>query len=477
MRPFTPRALGFAAGFSALLFGGCSTQPTLPQATAPAPAVYKEAPALGDSAFAATLPSEWWRVFHDTELDALQKQAVAANRDLHQALARLDEARALARLSAAELRPHLAVQQGFTRGQASGNGEGGNGETTTYREHRSELQATYEFDLWGRHRHAANAAHADAKALAFDADALWLSLTAEVAQHYYQLRALDTERQLIEATIGLRRDTVRLQENRSQAGLISDADVTRARTELANVEAELQAVHRSRARLEHALAVLCGLPPSEFTVAVRPSLIAVPEAPSGLPSLLLRRRPDVLAADEQLRAASERVAVAHADFFPRISLTASAGQVSADLNTLAKSGSQTWSFGPSVYLPVFDGGANRAALAAARARYDQSLSAWRGVVLRAFREVEDSLSDLRTLGDQGEAVDRALTSAQDTAKLAVARYDKGLSNYLDVVDAQRGALQAERLSVQLRGQRTSAMIALATALGGGWTEEASVAQR
>jgi len=450
---------------------GCAHQTALPPANVATPAAFKEAPVAAASTSSSTptsLTTSWWSVFHDPELDALQQRVVAANADLQQAGARLAEARALARLTEAELLPHLSLSQDITREQLSGTRSGGDGETRIVRDHHLEAQLDYEFDLWGRQRHATAAARADVRALALDTDTLRLALTAEAARHYHELRALDLERALIETTLALRRDAVHLQESRHRAGLINETDVARARTELANVEAELHAVARRRARLEHALAVLCGLSPAEFAVAVRLAPETSPEIPAGLPSLLLRRRADIAAAEEGLRAASERVAVAHADFFPRLALTGSAGFASADLNTLLQSDSHAWSFGPSMYLPIFDGGKNRASLAAARARYDAAAAKYRQVVLDAFREVEDALSDLRTLGEQDRAVQCAAASARDTAALAQARYDRGLTNYLDVVDAQRAALQAERLVVQLRGEQASTTVSLAQALGGGW---------
>ncbi len=245
-------------------------------------------------------------------------------------------------------------------------------------------------------------------------------------------------------------------------------DVTRARTELANVEAELHAITRVRAQIEHALAVLCGQPPANFTVAAKASSIAPPEVPTGLPSELLQRRPDIVEAEQLLQASSARIGVAKAAFFPTIKLTSTAGLASADLGLLFNGASRVWSIGPSIHVPIFEGGRNKANLKAAEARYEQSVASYRGTILNAFREVEDALSDLTTLSSQSEAVNRALLSARDTAALANERYQRGLSSYLDVVDAQRIALQAERHESQLRGQRAISTILLAKALGGSW---------
>jgi len=223
-----------------------------------------------------------------------------------------------------------------------------------------------------------------------------------------------------------------------------------------------------RAQVEHALAVLCGQPPAGLSIAAKATRVVPPEIPAGLPSELLQRRPDVVEAERRLAAASARIGVAKAAFFPTIKLTGAAGYASADLGTLVDWPSRFAQFGPSLSVPVFQGGRNRANLQAARARFEQNVAAYRGSVLNALREVEDSLSDPSTLAAQAEAVNRALVSARDTATLANERHQRGLTSYLDVVDAEREALKAERQDAQLRGERAVSTILLAKALGGGW---------
>jgi multidrug efflux system outer membrane protein len=230
----------------------------------------------------------------------------------------------------------------------------------------------------------------------------------------------------------------------------------------------LHAITRSRAQIEHALAILCGKAPAEFTLAAAPKNVVPPQIPAGLPSTLLERRPDVVEAEHRLHAECARIGIAEAAFFPTIKLTGYGGGATADLGTLLNWQSRFWSLGPSIHFPVFEGGRNQANLKAAKARYEQSIAFYRGRVLNAFREVEDSLSDLSTLTAQSEAVNRALVSARDTSTLADQRYQQGLTSYLDVVDAQRVALQAERTEAQLQGQRAISTILLAKALGGGW---------
>ncbi len=456
------RAAAFAA--MAMLFTGCVVGPDCKRPTVAAPATWKEAAVTTN---APVLSPEWWQIFTDAELNSLEAQAVAANQDLKRAIARVTEARALARVSKAERYPSISAGGAHSRDRHSENRDNVPPKLKTD-DFSASFDLSYELDLWGRVRRSVEAASADAAAVATDLQVVLLTLTADIARNYQLLRSLDNEKLVIEATIALRKDAVQLQSTRFQAGLINEVDVTRARTELANVEAELHAITRSRAQVEHALAVLCGQPPASFTVVAKATAVVPPEIPAGLPSELLQRRPDVVAAEHNLDAANARIGVAKATFFPTIKLTGAAGFASADLGALVDWPSRIASFGPSISLPVFQGGRNRANLKAAEARYEQNVATYRGSVLNAFREVEDSLSDLATLAAQAEAVTRALTSARDTAALANQRYQQGLSSYLDVVDAQRAALQAERQDTRLRGQRAVSTILLAKALGGGW---------
>lgn len=453
-----------------LALAGCTLGPDYARPAVATPLAWKEAPPAEPDAVAPSLPVAWWEIFGDTELNRIATQVVAVNHDLQRAAARVDEARALARLSAADLVPRLSGGAANARFRTSENREPRTPGATAY-DHAARLDLGYEIDFWGRVRRASEAARAEAAAVADDWHTARLTLTAEAARHYFHVRTLDAERTIIGATLALRRDALALQETRAGAGLIDEADVARARTELANVEAELHALTRNRARSEHALAILCGQSPAEFALGAQPAPIPVPAVPAGLPATLLQRRPDLAAAEHQLAAASARIGVAQADFFPRLSLTGSAGLASAELGSLLEGGSRVWSFGPSLSLPLFDGGRNRATLAATEARYAQATSTYRAAVLRAFGEVEDALSDLAALSAQADAVGRALAAARDTAALARERHLRGLSSYLEVVDAERAALQAERMGAQLLGQRTLSTILLAKAVGGGWENE------
>jgi len=458
-------SIALALGSATLLFAGCVVGPNYSRPTTVTAATWKEAAATTN---AAVLPAEWWTIFNDAELNALEKQAIHANQDLKRAVARVTEARAIARVSKADLYPTISADQAYSNNRASENVASLPGQDQVYNYHSGSFDLNYELDVWGRVRRTIEASKADAAAVAADLEVVLLTLTADVARNYQLLRSLDNERLVIEATIALRKDTLQLQQTRNQAGLINEVDVTRARTELANVEAELHAVNRNRAQVEHALAVLCGEAPANFSVAAKATNVVPPEIPAGLPSSLLQRRPDVVKAEHELVAANAHIGVAKAAFFPTIKLTGATGLASTDLGDFLEWPSRVWSIGPSVHFPIFEGGRNAANLHATEARYEQNVAGYRSSVLNAFREVEDSLSDLSTLASQAEAVNRALVSARDTTSLANERYQQGLTSYLDVVDAQREALKAERLDAQLRGQRAVSTILLAKALGGGW---------
>jgi multidrug efflux system outer membrane protein len=458
------RGIAVALGGAVILFAGCAVGPNYSRLAVAAPTTWKEAAVTTN---APVLQQEWWTIFNDAELNGLETQAVTANQDLKRAVARVTEARAIARVSKSDLYPSISAGSAYSRDRYSENRDipAVKRETDDF---STSFDWSYELDVWGRVRRNIEAANADLAANETDFQIVLLTLTADVARNYQSLRSLDNERSVIEATIALRKDELQLQETRNKTGLINEVDVTRARTELANVEAELHAVLRRCAQTEHALAVLCGQAPANFSVAPKVTNIVPPEIPAGLPSELLQRRPDVVAAEYNLEAANARIGVAKAAFFPTIKLTGAAGYASADLSTLVDWPSRFASFGPSISVPIFQGGHNIANLKAAEARYEQNVATYRSSVLNAFREVEDSLSDLSTLAAQAEAVNRALVSARDTASLANERYQKGLTSYLDVVDAQRAALQAERQHTQLRGQCAISTILLAKALGGGW---------
>jgi len=431
--------------------------------TVDAPASYRDA-APG----AAALASDWWRTFHDPVLDDLVARALAANQDLRAALARVEQARALAGTARADYLPALSLGPAVRREQASLTVANGAPETPVTT-HHLPLVLNWELDLFGRVRRLNESARADLAA----AEALFasarLALAAEVASTHFTLRALDRELRLVTDTLGWRRDALQLVQARFRSGNAGELDVARAETELAATEAEAAALAHRRAGVETALAVLLGEPAPTFVLSDRESeTLPPPAVPAGLPSALLTRRPDITAAERTLAAAHARIGVAKAAFFPALSLTGTAGYASAEIDDLFQRDSRLWAIGPSLYLPLFQGGRNRAQLARSRAAYEEALATYRQQVLVAFREVQDALTAARWLAEQADAQARAVDSARRGAELSQKRYDAGFVSYLEVVDAQRTALEVERAAARLAGQRLVIHVALIKALGGGW---------
>lgn len=409
----------------------------------------------------------WWTLFADPVLDALEDRALAANQDLRAAAARVEQARATAGLARSSYWPQIAASGMIAREQTSTTTENTFREplTTTY---RAPLELAWEIDLFGRVRRLSESARNEASASAATFEAVRLALTAEVAASYFTARALDRELALMNETVGLRRRALDMVTARVRSGTAADFDAARAETELATNEAEAAALANQRASLIHALAVLVGESATTFVLDPPQRAATAPQIPAGLPSDVLERRPDVAAAERALAAANARIGVAKAAFFPAISLTGTAGYASGDIDDLTRSDSRIWSIGPRLYLPIFQGGRNRANLNRSRAAYDEAVAVFRQSVLVAFREVQDALTAHRLINAEAEAQARALAAAQRATQLAQTRYDAGYVSYLEVLDAQRTALAVERAATRLAGRRLNTSVALIKALGGGW---------
>jgi multidrug efflux system outer membrane protein len=336
------------------------------------------------------------------------------------------------------------------------------------------LDLSYEVDLWGRVRRSFQSARADAQASVADFYNVLLGLQADVAQNYFALRALDAEIATVTGTVALRKEQVRLVQSRFEGGIGNELDVERAKTEQATTEAEAAELARRRAELENAIAILAGANPSGFKLAALTSTNWNPQPPAipaGLPADLLERRPDVATAERQLASANAKIGIAKAAFFPVLTLTGSGGYLSAEADSLFRWDSRQWTMGPSLSLPLFTGGRNRANLKRAKAAFEEATAHYRQQVLVAFGDVENSLSGTRHLTDQAAAQQRAVASSQHAVELATERYRSGIVRYIEVVDASRDALQAERGNAQLAGQRLIAAVQLIKALGGGWQQE------
>jgi multidrug efflux pump len=417
----------------------------------------------------------WWEIFGDTNLNGLELQALQANQSLKAAVARVDQARATARVARSDLLPSLNLDPSFTRQRYSPNESPSFG-VLTANTWQTPLDLSYEIDLWGRVRRGFESARADAEGSLAAYGNVLLTLQADVAQNYFRLRALDAEIATVTGTIELRQEQVRLVRSRFNGGIGNDLDIARAETELATTEAEAASLAQQRAELENALAILAGSNPVSFHLAAETAgngIAPAPEIPAGLPSDLLERRPDVAQAERQLASANARIGVAKAAFFPVLTLTGSGGYLSADVDTLFNWNSRTWSIGPSLSLPIFAGGRNMANYQRSKAVFEESVANYRQQVLVAFGEVEDSLSGIRHLADQSSAQQRAVTNSRRAVDLATDRYRSGIVSYIEVVDASRDALQAERGSAQLAGERLIAAVQLIKALGGGWNGPAA----
>jgi multidrug efflux pump len=412
----------------------------------------------------------WWEVFGDTNLNELELQALRSNQSLKAAVARVDQARATARVARADLLPGLNLDPSYNRQHYSPN-QVPNFGAITANTWQVPLDLSYEIDLWGRVRRGFESARADAQGTLAAFGNVLLTLQADVAQNYFKLRALDAEIATVSGTVALRNEQVRLVRSRFNGGIGNDLDIARAETELATTEAEAASLAQQRAELENAVAILVGSNPASFHLPAETAgnwNPQAPEIPAGLPSDLLERRPDIAQAERQLASANARIGVAKAAFFPVLTLTGSGGYLSADVDTLFNWNSRTWSIGPSLSLPIFAGGRNKANYQRSKAVFEESVANYRQQVLVAFGEVEDSLSGIRHLADQSSAQKRAVTDARHAVDLATDRYTSGIVSYIEVVDASRDALQAERGNAQLAGERLIADIQLIKALGGGW---------
>ena len=467
------------------------------------PATYKNTPAWKKAEPRdSQAGGEWWKVFRDPTLDKIEAQAMAANQNIALAVDRISELQAQVRVATADFLPNIDTEPDAVRERLTNNGPEQRGElvgqnpfsipssspgaasslpsnqplilstqplTRTYNVFSFPVDLNWELDLFGRVRRNREAAHATAQAAVADLNNTLLSVTANVAETYYSIRAFDAEISVLERTISTRQDGLRIAQERLGAGLTSDLDVTRAQSDLASDQADLYAVQRSRAEMENALATLLGYPASDFRLARRALIdTRIPNIPAGLPSVLLERRPDVAEAERQLAAANARIGVAVAAFFPVIRLTGATGFESADMGDIFDWESRMWQIGPSISFPLFEGGRNLANLRASQAQYREQVDTYRQQVLIAFQDVENALADLHTLSDQSDAQERAVASAVKALELSQSQYGKGASNFLDVLDAERTLLSDERVSVQLLGQRLQDTVLLIKSLGGTW---------
>lgn len=484
----TPAPLATLAAL--LMLAGCSLVPPAPAPELDVPARFRQASAEGidTGSWKPAEPAEqaargeWWRLFGDAQLDALIDRARHDSPTLASAAARVRQARALAGVAHADRVPRVDAGIGAQRGRSSPASLGlrDGADVSPGSLYRAPLAISWELDLFGRIAANVEAASRDADAAQAAYRSVDLVLLADIAQTWFALRETDAEIGLLRETVALRTENVKLLQSRYDAGDIGETDLARARAELAVTQSEAAGLERTRATLEHALAVLTGRAPGNVEIAAAPLAVdlVLPVVPPGLPSALLERRPDVVAAQHAMLAANARIGVAKAAFFPVLPLTGALGYESGELSNLFQWSTRTWLIGGLLSMPIFDGGRNRANLERSEAALEQSVAEYRNGVLQAFAEVEDSLAGLRVLATQAARQSEARAASERALQLADARYRNGYTSYFEVIDAQRALLAAQRAETQIRGARAAATVALIRALGGGWEGAyAPVAQR
>lgn len=459
----------------AALLAGCAVGPDYERPTLPLPAQY---PAGLDAADAAgkEVPAQWWTLYGQPELDRLIAQALERNRDIEQAVARVEQADALARQAGAALLPRVDLAASGGRARVSPltvppSGGVGN-------QYQLGLSASFEIDFWGRLRRTREAARAQLLASRYARDTVNLSVAALTAQAWFGLRALDEQVALTNSTLQTREEGLRLLDLRLQGGTSSQLDIEQAEGLRSASAVLLRDLRRQRSLLQTQLAVLTGQLDLALPEAPLASLPVPPQPPAGLPSTLLERRPDVRNAEQQLAAASARIGAARAEQLPTVSLTGSFGFESAELSDLLKSPSRIWSIGAGLAQPLFDGGRLAARTDQAVAVHREAQGAYRGVVEDAFKDVADALANLQAAKGSQDDLARADRAATNALKLAKARYDVGYSGHLDLLDAQRSAAAAQLDLVRNRQAQLAASVDLFRALGGGWqaSQEAASAR-
>ncbi len=464
----------------ACLLGACSLAPKQDKVALEIPAAWKQLPENERGTWKRAEPAEaaprgqWWTVFKDPVLDDLETQALGGNQSLKAAAARVKQARSLVGVAEASRLPRLDAGVGVTRERPSAVSLGQPDGTAVAPVNiwRGLLTASYEVDLFGRVSDSVKATRSDQEAVEALLRSVQLALQADVAQTYLALRAADADLALLRDTLAARERAAALATRRLQLGDVARTEHARAANEVALAQGDLAVTQRQRAQLEDTLALLLGRPANALRLAPSPGPSAPPTIPPGLPSSLLERRPDVAAAQRAMAAANARIGVARSAFFPVLNLTTQGGFESGALSNLFKWSGRTWALGPLfgtlASVPLFDGSRNQANLDRALAVLEESVASYRQQVLVSFSEVEGALLSLRSLDEQARAAQESVRASAELQRLAEVRYRAGAIAQLELIDAQRGLLQARRLENQVAGNRAAATVALIRALGGGW---------
>ncbi|SFC14177.1 efflux transporter outer membrane subunit [Massilia yuzhufengensis] len=447
---------------AASLLAGCAVGPAYQRPTTPEPVAWKEAEGWVPAAPADALErGPWWQLFNDPLLDELAASVEVSNQNVAVAVANYAQARAQVAQQRAALFPSVSLGLSGDR-----SGVRGQGADSAY---RLNLGGSWEPDVWGRLRAGVTSAQAGADATAADLASARLSAQGELAANYFTVRALDAQRALLARTITGYERELQITQNRFNVGIVARTDVLQAETQLANARNDELSLRRQRAQFEHAIAILVGKAPAEFTLAALPEWrVSVPAIPVGVPATLLQRRPDIAAAERDVAAANAEIGIARAAYFPNIGLSGSLGTGGSRVGDLFSASNAAWSFGLSAAQSIFNAGATRASVAGAEARHQAAVARYRQTVLTAFADVEDQLTAVRVLEQQQDLRRIASESADKVEQQIMNRYRAGQVSYSEVVQAQATALNARRSLVQVQADRQSAAVALIQALGGGW---------
>jgi len=444
-----------------------------------APPAYKE---VGDWKPAEpndkNLGGEWWKIFQDPQLDALEAQVNVSNQNLKAAEAQFRQARAALRYNRADYYPTATAGLSATRTRVSAHRPPPSSifDGITYNDFVLPFDFSYQADVWGRIRKNVESYREQAQASAADLATVNLSMHADLAIAYFQARSLDAEEQLLNSTVKQYEEALELNQSRFEGGIASEVDVEQAKTQLQTTRAAAIDVGVLRAQYEHAVAILIGKPPAEFSLPPLPLTTPPPRIPVSVPSDLLERRPDIASAERRVAAANAQIGVAKSAYYPVISLTGSGGFESSSITTLLQGPSGLWSVGLSAVGTIFDGGRRHALTDQARAAYDFQVASYRESVLTGFQQVEDNLAAVRILENEAKVQDEAVVAAERSLDLSVTRYKGGVTSYLEVITAQSAALSDQVTAVNILGRRMANTVLLIQALGGGW-EKSSLPQR
>ncbi|PYX16080.1 MAG: RND transporter [Acidobacteria bacterium] len=463
--------LGVLLAVATLVLSGCAVGPKYHPPAMQAPAAYKEVgnwkPAQPND---QNLGGEWWKIFQDPQLDALELQVNVSNQNLKAAEAQFRQARAALRYNRADYYPTVTAGLSGTRTRVSSHRPPPNSifNGITENDFTLPVDVSYQADVWGRIRKNVESYREQAQASAADLATVNLSMHADLAIDYFQARSLDAQEQLLNDTVKQYEQALELTQNRFQGGIASEVEVQQAKTQLQTTRAAAIDVGVLRAQYEHAVAILIGTPPAEFSLPPLPLTAPPPPVPVGMPSELLERRPDIAAAERRVAAANAQIGVAKSAYYPIINLSASGGFESSAITILLNGPSGLWSLGLSAVGTVFDVGRRRSLNDQARAAYDFQVAAYRQSVLSGFQQVEDNLAAVRILENEAQVQQLAVAAAQRSLDLSITRYKGGVTSYLEVTTAQSAALADQVTAVNILGRRMASTVLLIQALGGGW---------